>query len=181
MQDVVDEQIFPKDAIYSLSDGRLVENTDNSGAQVLASRIQDGDLIFYLTDSEPPTLQVGTKLDSIELGKGLYLISAFDAYREYEVRHASFFIRHLSNGVYFIDTRGNEIRIFSMTALLQLGFIATPPVTGSGTASSATGAAAATDATQIEIFPSEYLSYDPTISEKLTQADIFRVGQLTDF
>lgn len=67
---------------------------------------------------------------------------------------------HLSNGVYFVDTR-SDIRVFSMSALLrmQLHIHGVP-------------------STKIEIFPSEYFIYDTALGDKLEQVDVFRVGQL---
>ncbi len=87
-------------------------------------------------------------------------MSLTDAYREYRVKSEKFEILHLSNGVYFIDTR-DEIRVFSMTALLRMQLRIQGKL-----------------ATTIEIFPSEYFVYDPSLEEKFIQVDVFRAGQL---
>lgn len=125
-----------------------------------ASRLNDGDVIFFTKDSEIPKIEISKDNSQITLGKGLYLISAFDAYRDYVVKNSDFVINHLSNGVYFVDTR-NDIRIFSMTSLLRVQILSEGSVS-----------------TQFEIFPSEYFAYDTTLGSKLLKSDVFRIGQL---
>jgi hypothetical protein len=88
------------------------------------------------------------------------LVNAFDAYREYAVKHADFTISHLSNGAYFLDTR-NDIRIYSLSALLRVELLSKEEVM-----------------TTLEIFPSEFFGYDPDLAPKLVKSDVFRVGQL---
>lgn len=157
--DVIDEQIFPKDVAYRLAEGRLVENEETS--QVQANRLGEGDLALYSPDSEAPRITMSKDVQEIAIGKGLYLISTFDAYREYELKHVDFSISHLSNGVYFVDTR-DGIRFYSMSALLRVQLLSNGQ-----------------PSTQVEVFPSEYLVYDPNMAEKMIQADVFRVGQLS--
>ncbi len=156
--DVIDEQIFPNDTLYSLSNGKLVNSKENSDMNAI--RLNDGDVIFYTKDSEVPKIEISKENSQITLGKGLYLISAFDAYQDYVVKNSDFIINHLSNGVYFVDTRV-DTRIFSMTSLLRVQILS------EGTVS-----------TQFEIFPSEYFAYDTTLGSKLVKSDVFRIGQL---
>lgn len=156
--DTIDEQIFPRDVAYVLADGKLTEKNEQS--RIRASRLGEGDLVFFSADSEAPKIARVKDTEEISVGKGLYLISTFDAYQNYSVKHDEFTISQVSNGVYFIDTR-DGIRLYSMSALIRVQLL------NAGKAS-----------TQIEVFPSEYLVYDPAMAEKLIQADVFRVGQL---
>ncbi len=161
--DSISEQIFPKSETYAISSGILTPISES--AETLGLPLREGDIILYAKLSDAPKVRDRSGIQEISLGKGIYILGLSDVFHEYRVVSDSFSIQHLSNGVYFVDTRSEEFRLFSLTALLRvtLGSIGKP-------------------VTDLNIFPSGILSYNPAeLNDNLNRADAFRVGQLTQF
>ncbi len=148
--------------IFALTgSGDLLSSASGTTENIKAEALGMMDLVLYDRNSPDPIITQNTTKTTVQIGKGLYLFSTNDLFQTYEITSDTFSIKHAAKGVFFVDSRADEIRIYSLSALLDVDLLTDK-----------------TPVTKVSVFPSMLFIYNPAYNTDLANVDAFRIAQV---
>lgn len=150
--------------IFTLTaSGELVTEASGAteGSSIRARTIGMLDSVFYDVNTPAPDVSQQSGKTSVKLARGLYLFATNDLFENYEIIGDSFRLSEIGKGVFFVDTREAEIRFYSLSALLRVTLTTDQQ-----------------SVSDVNVFPSMLLSYNPTYNSDLVNVDVFRIAQV---